>query len=256
MEEVLASRDRRHVNFATGLMLCVAYASVIGGMGTLVGTPPNIVMKGAIRELFPGAPEVTFTQWMMVGLPAVVVFLPLSWLWVTRVALPVGLRELPGGREIVRSQLRELGPMSRGEKTVLAVFSLTVLAWLTRADLELGAVTIRGWAGLLGLGKFAEDSTVAMAAGVLLFLIPVDLRRGEFALDWEWARRMPWGVLLLFGGGFSLAASFEKTGLSEWLGGRLTVLHGAPPILIILATCLLVTFLTEMTSNTATEETS
>lgn len=252
VEEVLASEERRHVNFASALMLCVAYASVIGGVGTLVGTPPNIVFKGQLRELFPDAPELTFTQWMMVGIPAVAILLPLVWLWVTRAALPVGLAELPGGRAVVQEQLGRLGPMNRGEKVVLTVFVLVVVAWLTRADVEVGAFTIRGWASVLGVGKFAKDSTVAIAAGVLLFLIPVDLKRGQFALDWEWMSRLPWGILVLFGGGFSLAASFEKTGLSEWLGGRLAVLQGAPAILMIFATCLLLTFLTEMTSNTAT----
>ncbi len=248
--EVIATRPRGEVNFATALMLGVAQASVIGGIATLVGTPPNIVFKGVVAELFPRAPEVTFSQWALLGLPVTVVLLPLVWLVVTYVALPVGLAELPGGREVVAQRLRELGPMRRGEKIVLAVFLCTALAWVTRSSIELGAVTIPGWQDVLGLKGLVQDSTVAIVAGLLLFVIPVE--RGEFALDWEWALKVPWGILILFGGGFSLAASFEKTGLSRWLAERLSVLHGAPPIVVILATCLLVTFLTEMTSNTAT----
>ncbi|MFQ6133607.1 MAG: SLC13 family permease [Armatimonadota bacterium] len=250
--EVIASRDRREVNFATALMLLVAHASVIGGIATLVGTPPNLVFKGQVQSLFPQAPEVAFSQWMLVGLPVAVALLPLSWLWVTVVALPIGLRSLPGSRQVIRDQLREMGTMSRGEKVVLAVFVCTVLAWLTRANVELGAVTVPGWAPALGVEKYVTDSTVAIAAGLLLFALPVDWRRNEFALDWEWARRLPWGILILFGGGFSLAASFRETGLSEWIGLRLAGIGTLPPLGIVFATCVLLTFLTEITSNTAT----
>ncbi len=250
--EVIASRDRREVNFATALMLLVAHASVIGGIATLVGTPPNIVFKGQVQEIFEGAPDVTFSQWMLVGLPAAIVLLPLSWLWVTRVALPIGLPALPGSKQLIRDQLRDLGPMSRGEKLTLVVFLCTVLAWLTRATIQLGPVTIPGWADALGIGDEVTDATVAVAAGLLLFALPVDYRRNEFVLDWEWARKLPWGILILFGGGFSLAASFHETGLSQWIGGRLAGIAHLPPLGIIFATCLLLTFLTEVTSNTAT----
>jgi sodium-dependent dicarboxylate transporter 2/3/5 len=142
--------------------------------------------------------------------------------------------------------------MNRGEKITFVIFLLTVAAWMFRTNIDVGSVTIPGWANLLGVADRVEDSTVAVAAGLLLFLLPVNLKRNEFVLDWQTALRLPWGILILFGGGFALAASFTETGLSAWLGGALGRLEGAPPILMIACTCLLLTFLTEVTSNTAT----
>ncbi|GMU93743.1 MAG: di- and tricarboxylate transporter [Candidatus Hydrogenedentota bacterium] len=240
-------------DFAVTAMLGIAYASSIGGVGTLVGTAPNIVCAGIITKLFPEAPRISFGQWILFGLPMVIVIVPLAWVVLVRFIFP-----LPGhnaqaaaGREAVDERLRLLGPMVRGEKVVLAVSITTALAWIFRADLALGAVTIPGWSSLFPNGKYIEDGTVAIAFALLLFLIPVDLKRGRFALEWDWAVRIPWGILLLFGGGFAIAQGFDETGLVEWAGSYMRVLDGLPPIAVVFVVALTITFMSEFMSNTA-----
>ena len=224
--------------FGTCLMLSIAYSASIGGIATLIGTPPNIVFAGIAQEMF--GVSIGFGQWMAYGLPISLVMLVVAWLYMTRVAYPSKLRHLPGGRELMRGQLRELGPMSRAEKAVAAIFGGVALAWITRS-LFLEAVF-----------PMLTDAGIAVIGAVVTFLVPVDLRRGEFLNDWETASRLPWGILLLFGGGLSLAGAVQQTGLADWLGARLAVLQGLPPLLVLLAVIGAVIFLTEMTSNIAT----
>jgi sodium-dependent dicarboxylate transporter 2/3/5 len=234
-------------------MLGVAYSASIGGLGTLIGTPPNVIFAGAVETLFPEMEEVGFLRWMTVAVPLVLVFIPVTWLYLTRFAFRIPSKgRKAGGRAAVRSELLEMGPMSRGERYVLAVFVLTALAWAFRRNIDVGAFVIPGWSDLLGISHLVTDATVAVTAAVILFVLPVNLREGEFALDWEWASRIPWGVLILFGGGFALAASFRETGLDLWVGKGLEAAAGLPPVLLMLLVCLIMTFLTEMTSNTAT----
>jgi sodium-dependent dicarboxylate transporter 2/3/5 len=234
--------------FKTSLMLGIAYAASIGGIGTLIGTPPNIVFAASVRKLFPRAVEIGFVQWLSVGLPLVVVFVPLAWFLLAYVTVPVRLREIPGGRELVEQQLRSLGPMGRGERGVLIVFLLMAFGWIWRGDINLGQFTIPGWATLLGLGDRVHDATVALAAALLLFLIRVE---GKALLDWDTAVRIPWGILLLFGGGIALADGFATTGLARWIGEQLAKLGDVPgPVMVVLTAALLVV-LTEFTSNTA-----
>jgi sodium-dependent dicarboxylate transporter 2/3/5 len=247
------ARDKRPGPVAPALMLGVAYAASIGGLGTLIGTPPNVIFAGAFEKLFPEMGDIGFLTWMTVGVPLVLVFIPVTWLYLTRIAfrVPAGTAG-GGGRATIKAELVEMGPMSRGEIYVLVVFVLTALAWAFRSNIDLGSFTIPGWSNLLGISNLVTDATVAIAAALVLFILPVDLKRGEFALDWEWASRIPWGVLILFGGGFALAASFRETGLDLWVGGGLKAAAGLPPWVLILLVCLVMTFLTEMTSNTAT----
>jgi sodium-dependent dicarboxylate transporter 2/3/5 len=235
-------------------MLTVAYAANAGGMATLVGTPANIVMAGAVFELVDGA-EVGFARWMVLGVPASLSLLALTLLVVPRSGPKLELFDCgQGTSNMIRDELSSLGPMSTGEKRVLAVFVATVLLWLTRAPIAIGDFTIPGWAQLLPDPRAVHDSTVAIAAGIVLMALRAPRGEGSVAvLDWKSVKQgVPWGVLLLFGGGFALARGFAETGLSEWLGQRLSVLGGAPLPLIILGVCLLTTFLTEVTSNTAT----
>jgi sodium-dependent dicarboxylate transporter 2/3/5 len=241
-----------HINFRTCMMLAIAYASSIGGMGTLIGTPPNIIFASSVNKLFPEAPPVDFLHWLVFGLPLIGVFLPLVWLILTRLLFPVTSDLFTGGRDLLDAEIKKLGRMSAGERGVLAIFLLTALAWIFRVDLELGFVTIPGWASRLGVAENVSDATVAMIAGTALFFIPVGLRRGEFLLDWAAAVKIPWGVLLLFGGGIAMSAGFKSTGLSTWLGERLATFGDWPPLAMIFTICLVVTFLTEVTSNTAT----
>jgi sodium-dependent dicarboxylate transporter 2/3/5 len=153
--------------------------------------------------------------------------------------------------EAIETARRELGPLGRGERLTLAVFALTVAAWITRADLVIGSVTLPGWESLLSLGSHATDATVAIAAALLLFVLPVDWSKGVFVLDWRAAGEIPWGILILFGGGIALGKGFIDGGLAERIALAMGRLEGAPPIVAVVATALLVTFLTEITSNTA-----
>lgn len=237
---------------SSALLLGIAYASLIGGLATLVGTPPNIVLAGTFSTLYPNAPPIGFFQWMMVGLPLTFLFLPAAWFYLTRIAYKVPAGPLSeAGQEALTEQRRNLGALSRGEVGVGIIFLLTALGWVWRADLNFGFITIPGWTTLLGL-EGVNDATVAIAAALLLFSIPTDLKKGHFLLDWHWAIRIPWGVLLLFGGGIALAGGFADTGLAAWIGERLQVLGRVPVPLMVIMACVLMTFLTEITSNTAT----
>ena len=239
-------------NFPVALMLGIAYAASFCGVATLIGTPPNGVLITQYTGLFPGAPEIGFFQWMLVGVPMAAIMLPVTWILLTRVLFNFRGLTFTGAREEIEGRIRSLGVMSRGERIVLVVWVCTALAWIFRADINLGVVTIPGWRNMFPNPAYVHNGTVAIAAALALFAIPVDLKRGEFALDWEWARRIPWGILILFGGGLALARAFTSTGLVEWLGGKLTLLDGVPPLFVVLAIALMLTFLTEVTSNTAT----
>ncbi len=225
----------------TALALGVAYAASIGGMGTLVGTAPNLFLASFAREQF--GVEVSFARWMLVGLPLVAVMLPLAW-WLLAGPLYRLDTEPMGSRKSVRAALHALGPLSRGERAAAVVFALVAAGWTFRPllrDLSLGGV--RPFASL-------TDTTVALLGGIALFLWPVG--PGERALRWEDAERVPWGVLLLFGGGLSLAGALQRTGVTEALGAAASGLGGVPGWLALLVVATAVVFLTEVTSNTAT----
>ncbi len=237
---------------ASALLLGIAYAALIGGLATLVGTPPNIILAGTFSTLYPDAPPIGFFQWMMVGLPLTMVFLPAAWFYLTRFAFKVPKEPVSkAGQESLARQRRELGPICRGEVGVGIIFLLTAIGWVWRADIQLGFLTIPGWSTLLGI-EGVTDATVAIAASLLLFSIPTDMKKGHFLLDWHWAVRIPWGVLILFGGGIALAGGISDTGLASWIGERLQVLGRIPVPLMVLLVCVMITFLTEITSNTAT----
>jgi sodium-dependent dicarboxylate transporter 2/3/5 len=200
---------------------------------------------------------------MAVGVPLIVVFLPITWLYLCRFSSRVPLREIrfPGSQTVIEDELRKMGRITRQEKFVLAVWTLMAFLWIFRSPINLGAFTVPGWSQLFGKPAFLHDATVAMAMAVLLCLIPAKDSAGDattgksvhFLMDWPTIRQgVPWGILFLFGGGFALAGGMEQTGLSTWLGGWLEKLAGVPPVVIILVTCLGVTMLSEVASNTAT----
>ncbi|AIY89478.1 SLC13 family permease [Geoglobus acetivorans] len=234
--------------FGTALMLGVAYAASIGGVATIIGTPPNAIFVGTFSKMFPNAPEISFTDWLAIGIPISWVFLFITWATLVFLLLPPEISEIPGGRRVVREELAKLGNWSRGEKIVLAVFAITALAWINSKPKVIGGVTIPGIKTYL---PFVDDYVIAMIAAIALFLIPVDFRKGEFALDWDHAKEIPWGILLLFGGGIALSSAFTKSGLANWIAEQLLFLKGIHPLIIMLAITTLVIFLTEMTSNTA-----
>jgi len=235
--------------FASALMLGIAYSASIGGVGTLIGTPPNAIFAGQAKLLFPDLEEVSFLKWMLVGVPYILLFLPMAWLYLSFIHIKTIVLE--GDPRVLKEEMERLGPVSRGEIWVSLVFLLTVLGWIFREEMHFGSFVIPGWTNLLGVEKWVHDATVVIAASLILFIIPVNLKKGEFLLNWEWAAKIPWGVLVLFGGGFSLAVSFQETDLADWMGGRLTGLMKIPLPLFITALCYGVIFLGELTSNTA-----
>lgn len=251
--------------FAPALLLGVAYSASIGGLATPIGTPPNISFLRIQEIMYPAAPAISFGRWTLAFLPLVAVFLPITWLVLTRLVFPLGRRGGGAGAAVIDAELRSLGRIGPAERRMLWIFSATALLWITRADLALGPITIPGWAGVLerlvgepfSAGNL-HDATVAIAMAILTFLVPGDPdREGKrrALMDWETAVKLPWGILLLFGGGFAIAGAFQKTGLSRYLGEAFAgQVEGAHPLVLIAAVCLLLTFLTEVTSNTATTE--
>jgi sodium-dependent dicarboxylate transporter 2/3/5 len=229
-------------NFPVALMLGIAYAASIGGMATLIGTPPNAFMAAFMLDTY--GVTIGFAQWLLIGLPLVAVMLPLAWLALTRVACPVRPAPVEGVGRAIAAELAAMGPVSRGERVVLAVFAVTAAAWIFRPQLS-----------ALVPGLNLTDTVIAMAGALALFVIPVDWKRRVFALDWEWAQKLPWGVLVLFGGGLSLAAAIKATGLAVWIGGATGTLAGASVVVIVVVVTTLIILLTELTSNTATTAT-
>lgn len=223
--------------FGTALMLGTAYSATIGGFGSLIGAPANIILAGTVTSLY--GVEITFARWLLFGVPMVVIIVPLVWLYLTKVAFPLKVKEIPGGREIIKEDLQRLGKMGYEEKVVLVVFTLTAVAWITRSFF---------------LNKFLpglDDTLIALLAGVILFLIPAKNRDGNI-MDWNTALKLPWGILWLFGGGLALAAGIMNSGLDQWIGGQLTNFENVPLFITIALIVLLITTLTEFTSNTAT----
>lgn len=229
-------------SFSTALVLGIAYACSIGGIGTLIGTPPNLILAAFLRSQY--GIELSMAQWLSVGLPLVAILLPLTWFYLTRVAFRVSSRPLPCSQEVIKAELTALGPMGRGERVVLAVFSLTAAAWILRPQIVV-------WTGLAGL----SDATIAMGAALMLFVLPVSQSPRRAAMDWATAKQLPWDILILFGGGLSLAGAIAATGVDVFIGSGFSHLAGVAPFLLVLAVTAGVILLTEITSNTAVTST-
>ena len=247
-------KERTH-KFAVGLMLGIAYACSVGGLTTLVGTPPNLSFVRIFEIIFPDAPPIAFGQWMVMSLPIGIVLLVVAWLLITRVFFRAS-DEIEVDRDVVTRERDALGAISFEEKTVLAVFASTALLWVFRVDLQVGIGTIPGWSRLLPFPEMIDDGTVAIAMASLLFFIPTkDRSKGaDRIMGPDVIPRLPWNIVLLFGGGFALAAGFQQTGLAQIIGNQFEVLASLPTFLMILLVCLVLTFLTELTSNLATTE--
>ncbi|WJE16490.1 DASS family sodium-coupled anion symporter [Halobacillus sp. ACCC02827] len=230
--------DHDSFPFGKAVMLGIAYSASIGGLATLIGTPPNTIFKAVVEQTY--AIEISFAGWMTFGVPLSLLLLALAWVYLVKVAYPMKMKELPGGRKVIREERRSLGVMSFEEKTVLLVFTVTAAAWISRSFL------------LVRVNENINDTMIAMIAAVILFILPSKNRKGEHLLDWDTAKGLPWGILLLFGAGLAIASGFQETGLAEWIGNQLTVLQGVHLLLIIVIVTGMVIFLTEITSNTAT----
>ncbi len=223
--------------FPLALMLGIAYACTIGGLATIIGTPPNAFLAAFMLETY--GVEIGFDRWMLLGVPMMLAGLPIAWVLLTKWAYSVSDEPIPGARELVAEQRRGLGPITRGEGLVAAVFAFAALSWMFQ---RLIAPYVPG----------ISDAGIAMTAAFLLFVIPVNLRKGQFLMSWEWALKVPWGVLILFGGGLSLAAAIASTGLADWIGTSMAGLQTVHLFFIVLAIVTVTVLLTELTSNVAT----
>ncbi|WP_298785591.1 DASS family sodium-coupled anion symporter [uncultured Marinococcus sp.] len=223
--------------FGTALMLGTAYAATIGGFGTLIGAPANTILAATLNNLYDV--QIAFANWMMFGVPLVVVLVPLVWFYLIKIAFPMKVDHIPGGREIIKEELHGLGKTQYEEKIVLTIFSLTAFAWITRSFL------------LENFIPGINDTIIALCGALLLFLIPSKNKK-DTILDWNTALKLPWGILWLFGGGLALAAGITNSGLDSWLGEKLVAFSNAPLFVILLFIIGLITLLTEFTSNTAT----
>lgn len=231
-----ATEEDENQMFGKALMLAIAYSASIGGVATLFGTPPNLVLAGVVEEVY--GIEISFSQWIMFGLPISIVLLFVCWFYLTRFAFKFKMDEFPGGKEKIRYLLDELGNWSNEEKKVLVVFVLTATFLIFRQAIE-------------NIIPAIDDTIIALTAGFFLFLLPSG-KKGQALLTWQEAVKMPWGVIILFGGGMALAAGFQSSGLALWIGTQFTLLKGLPILILILVLITAVNFLTEITSNLAT----
>jgi len=239
--------DRLIANFGAALMFGIAYSASIGGIGTLIGTPPNIILAGMAEEMY--GKTITFTRWMAVGIPLVILFLPLVWLYLVGISCPILGKKKLSGSAVIKDEIKKMGKLTREEWRVGLVFVLTALAWMFSDSKDLGFMTIPG---LKMLFPKITDATIAMTGALLLFILPSGGRRSPRLLEWSSAKDIPWGILILFGGGLSLAEGFKVTGLDSWIGDLLGAFQGYPVLLILFVLVTTVIFLTEVTSNTAT----
>ena len=256
--------DARAENFSLTLLLGIAYSASIGGFATLIGTPPNGVLLTQLPQLFPDAPEITFASWMMFALPMSAVFMLIAWFVLTRFVFPLPASTPFSGRDFIHNEIAKLGIMSTEEKRVTVVFVSAALLWMTRKDRLFGPeIDIFGWShyldsflvwmGTSPVGYMIDDGTVSIAMGLALFMIPASKQVGGRLMDWDDAKKLPWGILILFGGGLALAKGFTTTGLGTYIASQLEVLLGdASPLVIVMSTVGFITALTEVSSNTAT----
>lgn len=256
--------DRRAENFGLTLLLGIAYSASIGGFATLIGTPPNGVLATQLPQLFPEAPDLTFSTWMIFALPMSGVYMILAWLLLTRLVFPLPSTTPFTGRDFIQNELRKLGPMSVEERRVLAIFVSFALLLMTRKERLFGAdVDIFGWSyyldnllrsvGSTPVGSLIDDGTVSVGMALTLFMIPAGKAIGGKLLSWDDAKKIPWGILLLFGGGLAIAKGFTTSGLSDYIASQLQIwLGNASPFVIVVSTVGIITGLTEVASNTAT----
>ena len=256
--------DSRAENFGLTLLLGIAYSASIGGFATLIGTPPNGVLATQLPQLFPEAPDLTFSTWMIFALPMSGVYMILAWLLLTRLVFPLPSTTPFTGRDFIQNELRKLGPMSVEERRVLAIFVSFALLLMTRKERLFGAdVDIFGWSyyldnllrsvGITPVGHLIDDGTVSVGMALTLFMIPAGKAIGGKLLSWDDAKKIPWGILLLFGGGLAIAKGFTTSGLSDYIASQLQIwLGNASPFVIVVSTVGIITGLTEVASNTAT----
>ncbi len=253
LEELNGRQKVSH--FAIGLLLATAYSASIGGIATLVGTPPNLAFSQIFVDSFPSAPEISFAQWFLFAFPVSVILFIILYLYLYFIFI-AGKRDWKQiNRSMLDAELEGLGKISYEEKVLGLVFIALALLWFFRADIAIGSLHIPGWSRIFPHPGYLNDGTVAIVMAIILFLIPSKQNKGKYLMDWKAAEDIPWEIILLFGGGFALALGFKTSGLSGWFGDQLLWFKGVHPLIIIFIIAILITFLTELTSNTATVQT-
>lgn len=240
--------------YTIGLLLGVAYSASIGGVATLVGTPPNLSFARIFHIYFPDAPEISFAAWFIFALPIAFVLLAITWTYLFLLFKPEKGTWVRMRKQTIKDQLLAMGPMKFEESVVFINFVLIAFLWLFRADIQLGWITIRGWANIFPFSNYINDGTVAIIIAVMLFVLPSKTEGTNRIMNWKTAEKIPWNIILLFGGGFALASGFKVSGLSVWIGEQLVWVSTFNILIVIFFIALLMTTLTELTSNTATTE--
>lgn len=251
LEETVSGKNMS--KYATGLFLAIAYSASVGGMATLVGTPTNLVFPKTLTLLFPAAPEISFADWFFFALPVTMIMFVAIWLVIYFLYRPkekwTGINQ-----QHFRDQYKQLGRASFEEKVVFFLFAALALLWIFRAGIEFDNFNIPGWSTLFGSPEYINDGTAAILISILLFIIPTRTEKAKRIMDWKTAQKLPWNIVLLFGGGFALARGFQSSGLALWFGEQLSWTQSIHPLLILLAIVTLMSFLTELTSNVASTQ--
>ncbi|MCD4745248.1 MAG: SLC13 family permease [Bacteroidales bacterium] len=252
LEEIIGKKNVS--KYSIGLLLGVAYSASIGGMATLVGTPPNLSFTRIFQIMFPDAPEISFANWFIFALPVCILFFSIVWFYLYMLYKPKQKKWTNINVNTFKQQYKELGSASFEEKVIFIDFIILALLWLFRSDIVIGNFSIPGWSSLFSTPEYINDGTVAIACSIILFFIPSKTKKSNRLMDWKTASEIPWHIVLLFGGGFALASGFKESGLSLWCGDQLSFISALNPIFVIAIICFTMTFLTELTSNTATTE--
>ncbi len=252
LEEINTGKSIRKMEKA--LLLGIAYAASIGGIATLIGTPPNPLFVKVFQIYFPNGPDISFADWMIFAFPLSVLLLIITYVYLYFNFFKNQSADFKTGKEVLQQEYQALGKITYEQKWVLFLFVALALLWLFRKPIHFGNFSTFGWSEIFKNPKWITDGNIAIFIGILLFLIPTKNKK-DFLMDWKTAERIPWGIILLFGGGFALAKGFKDSGLSAYIGDRLTGLQDVHPLLILLIIVATITFLTELTSNTATTQT-
>ena len=236
-EEVSGSAKSFH-RFALSLLLGIAYAANIGGAMTIIGTPPNVVSIAYVRDLL--EIDLTFAEWLLIGLPVGAILISATYVIMTKIIYPSGIKNFEASEKLIQDKIQALGPVSKEETVVMAVFTMTAICWIVRQPIN----------NLIGT-NLLNDTIIAMAGGILMFIIPVNLKNGSFLLDWESTERLPWGILILFGGGICLASGLESSGLVQLTGELIAGWQHISVWLLVLILTSIMLFMTEIMSNVA-----
>lgn len=240
-------------NFSKSVLLGIAYSCSIGGIATLIGTPPNLALVRIHKITFPDAPQISFGDWMLLSFPITILLLILTAILLSKFMFR-SKNKIEVSKDFIKQEYKALGKFSYSEKVITIIFALTSLLWIFRTDLNLGFAQISGWATLFDTPDFIDDGTIAITMAFLLFLIPSKDEKQKTILSANVFEQIPWSIILLFGGGFALATAFSSSGLSQFIGNNLKVLANIPTFILLLIVCTIINFLTELTSNTATTQ--